>query len=155
MCCQVVFSNGTILRHIKNPIPPSVNFRPANLVRLLAAFCALLAFVLPQPLARGEAMLQYFNTKWSEITAKIPELAEAGYDSLWLPPPTKGSGGLSVGYDLFDRFDLGGKNQRNTISTLYGTEAELLRLIETAHRFGIRVYLDTVMNHNSFDVPGY
>lgn len=62
--------------------------------------------------ARSEAMLQYFNTDWNEIAQKMPELAEAGYDSLWLPPPTKGSGGLSVGYDLWDRFDLGSKDQR-------------------------------------------
>jgi len=100
-------------------------------------------------------MIQYFNTDWTEITQKMPELAEAGYDAIWLPPPTKGSGGLSVGYDLFDRFDLGSKDQRGSIRTRYGTEAELLRLIETAHRFGIRIYLDNVMNHNSFDVPGY
>ena len=100
-------------------------------------------------------MLQYFNTSWNEIALKMPELAEAGYDSLWLPPPTKGSGGLSVGYDLWDRFDLGSKDQRGSISTRYGTEADLLRLIETAHRFGIRVYFDNVMNHNAFDVPGY
>ncbi len=100
-------------------------------------------------------MLQYFNTNWNEIAQKMPELAEAGYDSLWLPPPTKGSGGLSVGYDLWDRFDLGSKDQRGSIRTRYGTEAELLRLIETAHRFGIRIYLDNVMNHNAFDVPGY
>ena len=100
-------------------------------------------------------MVQYFNTSWNEIAFRIPELAEAGYTSIWVPPPTKGSGGLSVGYDLFDRFDLGGKDQRGTVSTRYGTEADLLRLIETAHRFGIRVYLDTIMNHNAFDIPGY
>lgn len=100
-------------------------------------------------------MLQYFNTSWNEIALKMPELAEAGYDALWLPPPTKGSGGLSVGYDLWDRFDLGSKDQRGSISTRYGTEADLIRLIETAHRFGIRVYFDNVMNHNAFDVPGY
>ena len=67
----------------------------------------LLALIAGAASARAEAMLQYFNTDWREITARIPELAEAGYDSLWVPPPTKGSGGLSVGYDLFDRFDLG------------------------------------------------
>lgn len=106
-------------------------------------------------LASGEAMLQYFNTSWAEIEAKIPDLAEAGYASLWLPPPTKAGGGGSVGYDLFDPFDLGGKDQRGTVSTLYGTEADLLRLIETAHRFGIRIYLDNIMNHRGFDVPGY
>ena len=100
-------------------------------------------------------MLQYFNTSWVEITRRMPELAEAGYSSLWLPPPTKGSGGLSVGYDLWDPFDLGGKDQRGTFPTRYGTETELHRLVETAHRFGIRVYFDNIMNHRAFDVPGY
>ena len=119
---------------------------------LARCLCNLL---LLSTLASGEAMLQYFNTSWTEIEAKIPELAEAGYDSLWLPPPTKAGGGGSVGYDLFDPFDLGGKDQRGTVSTFYGTQAELLRLIETAHRFGIRIYLDNVMNHRGFDVPGY
>src|SRR3984893_14162033 len=119
---------------------------------------ALLAvgFVLLRPLpVNGEAMLQYFNTDWNELAMKMPELAEAGYDSLWLPPPTKGSGALSVGYDLFDRFDLGSKDQRGSVRTRYGTEADLIRMVEIAHRFGIRVYFDNVMNHNSFDVPGY
>jgi hypothetical protein len=100
-------------------------------------------------------MLQLFNTSWKDLAAKMPELAEAGYTSLWLPPPTKGSGGLSVGYDLWDPFDLGSKNQRNSVSTRYGTEAELLHMMEVAHRFGIRVYFDNIMNHRAFDVPGY
>ncbi|MEQ1859484.1 MAG: alpha-amylase family glycosyl hydrolase [Chthoniobacteraceae bacterium] len=115
----------------------------------------LLALLLAAQSARAEAMLQYFNTDWRELTARIPELAEAGYNSLWVPPPTKGSGGLSVGYDLFDRFDLGGKEQRGTVRTRYGTEADLRVMIETAHRFGIRVYFDNIMNHNAFDVPGF
>ena len=115
----------------------------------------ILAFLALATLARAETMLQYFNTSWAEITAKMPELAEAGYTSLWLPPPTKGSGGLSVGYDLWDPFDLGSKNQRNSVRTRYGTEAELIRLVETAHRFGIRIYFDNIMNHRAFDVPGY
>jgi len=85
----------------------------------------------------------------------MPELAEAGYTSLWLPPPTKGSGGLSVGYDMWDPFDFGQKDQRNTVRTRYGTEAELLQMMEVAHRFGIRVYFDNIMNHRSFDIPGF
>ena len=107
------------------------------------------------PSARAEAMLQLFNVSWSEITKKMPELAEAGYGSIWVPPPTKGSGGLSVGYDMWDPFDLGSRDQRSTVRTRYGTEAELLQMIETAHRFGIRIYLDNIMNHRAFDVPGY
>ena len=117
-------------------------------------YVSLLLLITVQALS-GETMLQYFNTTWSEITRKMPELAEAGYSSLWLPPPTKGSGGLSVGYDMWDPFDLGSKDQRNTVRTRYGTEAELLRLIKVAHRFGIRVYFDNIMNHRAFDIPGY
>jgi glycosidase len=105
--------------------------------------------------ARGEAMLQLFQVKWADISQKMPELAEAGYTSLWLPPPAKGSGVLSVGYDLFDPFDLGDKNQNGTVATKYGTKAELLQMVETAHRFGLRVYFDNIMNHRQGVVPGY
>lgn len=114
----------------------------------------LLVLLLVRP-ACGESMLQYFNTTWAEITRKMPELAEAGYQSLWLPPPTKASGGMSVGYDVWDRFDLGSKDQRGTVRTRYGTEQELLEMVRVAHRFGIRVYFDNVMNHNAFDIPKY
>jgi hypothetical protein len=116
---------------------------------------AILLLLLPAAAVRAEVILQYFNTSYRELAYKMPELAEVGYQALWLPPPTKGSGGLSVGYDCWDPFDLGGKDQRGSVRTRYGTEAELLHLIEVAHRFGIRVYFDTIMNHRAFDVPGY
>ena len=102
---------------------------------LAAAFALLCAI----PTASGEeVILQYFNTDWSEIERRIPEVAEAGYTSLWLPPPFKGaSGTYSVGFDTFDRFDLGDKDQMGTVPTRYGTKADLLSLIRVAHRFGI------------------
>lgn len=114
-----------------------------------------LLLVVGATLSPAEVILQFFNNTWNEIAEEIPELAEVGYSALWLPPPQKASGGLSVGYDLWDPFDLGGKDQRSSIKTRYGTEAELLRLIETAHRFGMRVYFDNIMNHRAFDVPGW
>ena len=73
-------------------------------------------------------MLQLFNLTWNEVARKIPEIAEAGYTSLWLPPPTKGGGELSIGYDLFDPFDVGDKDQRGTVRTRYGTKEELSAL---------------------------
>ncbi|HXR49272.1 MAG TPA: alpha-amylase family glycosyl hydrolase [Candidatus Limnocylindrales bacterium] len=104
---------------------------------------------------QGEGMLELFQNPWSEITQKMPEIAEAGYDSLWLPNPAKGnSGGYSAGYDVFDPFDLGNTNQQGTIATHYGTEDQLIEMVQTAHRFGIRVYFDDVMNHRSTTVPG-
>jgi hypothetical protein len=133
-----------------------MKFAPALWRRLLAAVvgCLLLSGGQP-PSAHAEGLLQLFNVSYAEIARKMPELAEAGYGSLWLPPPTKGSGGLSVGYDMWDPFDLGQKDQRSTVRTRYGTEAELLHMMEVAHRFGIRVYFDNIMNHRAFDIPGF
>ncbi|MDF7823708.1 alpha-amylase family glycosyl hydrolase [Pontiellaceae bacterium B12227] len=104
---------------------------------------------------QAETVLQYFGTPWTEITARMPELAEAGWTALWLPPPFKAGSQFSVGFDTFDRFDLGSKDQMGGVSTLHGTEAELLEMMETAHRFGIRVYFDNVMAHNGGSIPGY
>ena len=119
-------------------------------LRLLLAFAVLLAALALPPGVRGEAVLQYFNTSWKEIERRIPEVAEAGYTALWLPQPAKGaSGAYSVGYDPLDRFDLGDKNQSGTVATRYGTKADLLRMVEMAHRFGLRVYFDNVTAHNA------
>jgi len=52
--------------------------------------------------ARADAMLELFQVNWPDLIQKMPEIAEAGYTSLWLPPPAKGSSVFSVGYDLFD-----------------------------------------------------
>ena len=105
--------------------------------------------------SRGEAILQVFNQSHNEIAARLPEIAEAGYTALWVPPPTKANGGMSVGYDLNDPFDIGNSDLRGTWSTRYGVEADLHNLIEKCHRFGMRVYFDNVMNHRSYDIPGY
>jgi hypothetical protein len=130
------------------------SFLPSH-IRRIVGFALLFSLVTIQA-AHGEAMLELFNVKWVDLTAKMPEIAEAGYDSLWVPNPAKGeSGGYSVGYDLFDPFDLGDLNQKGTIATQWGTKAQLLQMVQTAHRFGIRVYFDNVMNHRAFTVPGY
>ena len=132
-------------------LPRSISGLP-RLPLLLLTTLALLGGLAP---ARGEAMLQLFNMNWDELIQKMPEIAEAGYTSLWLPPPAKAGSVYSVGYDLFDPFDLGDKNQRGTVRTKYGTKAQLLQVMELAHRFGLRVYFDNIMNHRGFDVPGY
>ena len=119
----------------------------ATWASLLAASC------LATSAGAGEVILQYFNTSWNEIARRIPELAEAGYTALWLPPPFKAGGGLSVGFDTYDRFDLGTKNQNGSITTKYGTETDLLNLVEVAHRFGFRLYFDNVMAHNGGPMP--
>ncbi len=98
--------------------------------------------------ARAEVILQYFNTSWNEIATRMPELAEAGYTALWLPPPFVAGSPNSVGYDTYLRFDYG-----TSAATLYGTADDLQNVVKVAHRFGIRVYFDNVMNQNGGPLP--
>jgi alpha-amylase len=118
-----------------------------TLILAILGLCATASLITS---ARSEVILQYFGTTWSEVERRIPELAERGYGALWLPPPFKGgSGTYSVGFDTFDRFDLGDRDGSGTVRTRYGTKADLLSLIRTAHRFGLKVYFDNVMAHNA------
>jgi alpha-amylase len=64
----------------------------------------------------------------------------------------KGSaGGLSNGYDPFDDYDLGSKDQKGTIPTRYGTRETLQRCAATMRANGIDVYLDLVENQRDGD----
>jgi hypothetical protein len=98
--------------------------------------------------ARAEVILQYFNTSWNEIAMRMPEVAEAGYTALWLPPPFIAGESNSVGYDTYLRFDYG-----TSAATLYGTADDLQNVVKVAHRFGLRVYFDNVMNQNGGPLP--
>jgi glycosidase len=53
------------------------------------------------------------------------------------------------------RLTLVTRTSETPVRTRYGTESELLELVKTAHRFGIRVYFDNIMNHRAFDIPGF
>lgn len=118
--------------------------RIAALTFALALPCP--AFAEPPP----EMIVQYFATSWAEITRRLPEIAAAGYTAVWLPPPTKGVDGVvDVGFSVFDRFDLGDRDQRGTTATRYGTKEDAVRLVKEAHRLGLKVFFDTVMNHNA------
>ncbi|WP_197530624.1 hypothetical protein [Bythopirellula polymerisocia] len=93
------------------------------------------------------ATLQMFEAKWDTIENRQVDLFYAGYGAMWLPPPQRSdTGPFSVGYDVFDRFDLGQPENQ----TLYGTEAGLKSLVKTAHRASVSVYTDMIWNHNGF-----
>ena len=58
------------------------------------------------------AILEWFETPYTVIEQRLPDLFATGYGSLWLPPPGRAdSGDQSVGYDVYDRFDLGTPHQ--------------------------------------------
>lgn len=93
------------------------------------------------------AILQWFEGTYKTIEYRTPDYFMAGYGGLWTPPPGRAdAGNLSVGYDQYDRFDLGSAGN----STLYGTETGLKSTISEIHKVNGRVYLDLIWNHDGF-----
>ena len=122
-------------------------------LRKLPAFALLLSLLFPTPPASAEVMLQWFESDWDEMYRRMPEAAEIGYDFLWIPPPTKGPTGTgtiwaNVGYNLYDRFDIGDVPQRGSLETRYGSRGSLRCMVDAAHALDIKIIPDIVMNHN-------
>ncbi|MGD9873992.1 MAG: alpha-amylase family glycosyl hydrolase [Kiritimatiellia bacterium] len=116
----------------------------------LFILCILSVLAIP---ASAEVMLQWFETEWDEMYLRTPEVAEAGYSYIWMPPPTKAPTGLgtkwgNVGYSLYDRFDLGDVPQRGSLATRYGTRGSLRNMVDQMHQCDVKIIPDIVMNHN-------
>lgn len=119
--------------------------------RSLAAAWALSLVATAAAPAQARVMLQVFEMKWETLERRMPDVFMSGYGAMWLPPAARADlGNGSVGFDVFDRFDLGYEGN----PTLYGTESGLDYMIEEAHRAGLLIYFDTVYNHNGFS-DGY
>jgi alpha-amylase len=94
------------------------------------------------------AMIQLFESKWTNLSRRSPDLFMAGYGQIWIPPASRAdSGNQSVGYDVYDRFDLGNANNQ----TLYGTEGTLKRAVAEMRKAGLSTYADVIWNHNGFN----
>lgn len=93
---------------------------------------------------------QEFNW-WNHVGKRLDGLKKAGFTALWLPPAGKAAniGGMSMGYDVYDYYDLGIHDQKGSVKTWFGSEEELRRLIKAAHRKKMKVYADLVLNHNN------
>src|SRR5947208_2038520 len=84
---------------------------------------------------------------WDHLADQASALRQAGFSAVWLPPVTKGaSGRASVGYDIFDDYDLGSKDQKGTRATRYGMREELSRCVAMMRANGLDVYADLVEN---------
>ena len=73
------------------------------------------------------------------ITARLPYLRDLGVDAIWVSPFYV-SPMADAGYDVADYRD---------IDPIFGTLDDAEKMIEEAHRLGIRVIADLVPNHTS------
>ena len=89
---------------------------------------------------------------WDHLAQQAKDLGESGFTAIWLPPPLKGaSGGLSNGYDPFDDYDIGARDQKGGIPTRYGSREALQRCAAMMRANGIDVYIDLVENQRDGD----
>ncbi len=104
---------------------------------------------------RNETMMQFFEwylpdngLLWRRAEARAAALARAGITMAWLPPAYKGAAGArSVGYDVYDMYDLGEFDQKGTVRTKYGFRAEYISAIRALQDNGVLVLCDVVLNH--------
>jgi hypothetical protein len=96
-------------------------------------------------------ILQYFEGSYATMERRLGDVFLAGYGAIYTPPPGRADlGDFSVGYDVYDRFDLGAPGK----PTLYGTRLGLETLVAMTHRMGAAYYIDYVINHNGFSDLG-
>src|ERR1700712_948320 len=88
---------------------------------------------------------------WIFTREKIESLSETGFTALWLPPACKAAnmGGMSMGYDPYDYYDLGEFDQKNSVPTWFGTKDQLIQLILEARSHGMQIYADLILNHTN------
>lgn len=86
---------------------------------------------------------------WKHVSSKIPPLSKVGFTALWLPPASKAANTPSMGYDVYDYYDLGDIDQKNSTPTWFRSRDELIDLIRFAHDNGMQVYADVILNHNN------
>ncbi len=100
--------------------------------------------------ADGAVMRGYMGGDLAGVTAKIREgyFNKLGVDAIWITPPveqihasTDEGTGNSYGFHGYWAKDF------TSVDANLGTEADVSELVDTAHKHGLRVLLDVVMNH--------
>ena len=78
------------------------------------------------------------------VTAKLDYLKSLGVSGIWLMPINPSPS--YHGYDITDYYG---------INPQYGTMADFQRLLDAAHKRGIKVIMDMVINHSSNESPWF
>ena len=78
------------------------------------------------------------------VTAKLDYLKDLGVEGIWLMPVNESNS--YHGYDVTDYY---------TVNSDYGTEADFKNMLTEAHKRGIKVIMDFVINHTSSQHPWF
>ncbi len=93
---------------------------------------------------------------WDNLGSQANAFRQAGFTAVWIPPVLKGAaGGYSDGYDPFDDYDMGSKNEQSSYPTRYGNREQLEKSCAMLRANGLDIYVDVVDNHRNGDDGSY
>ncbi|MFN8277775.1 MAG: alpha-amylase family glycosyl hydrolase [Chitinophagales bacterium] len=125
------------------------------------AFAVLLLVAMFNDLAAQDFMFQgfYWNypyllgiRRWGQdFNGKVPDLHQAGFTQIWLPPLSRSSADQSsVGYDVQDYYDLG---EYGLGATRFGTRKDVNDVIASLKSRGMIAIADIIYNHRAGGKP--
>ena len=104
----------------------------------------------------NQTAMQYFEwylpsdgQHWNNLAEDAQHLADLGISHVWMPPAFKATNKDDVGYGVYDLFDLGEFDQKETVRTKYGLKEEYLNAINQLKEVGIVPMADVVLNHKA------
>ncbi len=108
-----------------------------------------------EPLKKTDVLLQgyYWNCTpggvwWDSLREKAPEIASAMFSGIILPSPSKGaSGKFSMGYDIYDHYDLGEHYLLGNTETRFGSKEELLNLTKSLNNLKLDIYSNIILGY--------
>ncbi|MEO1477026.1 MAG: alpha-amylase family glycosyl hydrolase [Bacteroidota bacterium] len=96
----------------------------------------------------GDAAQNNDGIWWDSLRTQAQTFVDAGVQTIWLPSPFKGlAGRWSMGYDIYDYYDLGAFENKFTRRTRFGTVEEFQAMMDEFDRVGLRKMVDAVLNH--------
>src|SRR4051812_43293350 len=139
-------------------IPPARSTK-VRAAALSAVASLMVGFGAPAPARAADVsppvIMQWFESSWKTMQHRTPDVFMSGYGAIWTPPPGRAlydDQGGGIGYNLYDRFDMGKAGD----PTLYGTDKQYRALINGVHQSNGDVYVDYVHHHvGAWDVPAY
>lgn len=140
------FDDGEIISDNRypglKPYPASETTEAASFLKKNQATFNWTPFIKPanEDLVIYELLVRDFTDErtFEAVTARLDYLAELGVNALELMPVNEFEGNLSWGYNPAFMF---------AVDKYYGTELDLKTLIDEAHKRGMAVILDIVLNH--------
>ncbi len=101
-------------------------------------------------------ILQCWNWSYKNLEKEIPKVAAQGFSVVQISPPNEikegtvghkvdEGNGATNGWWMF--YQPAGFQINESTDNALGTKSELISMVETAHKYGVRVIADSVINH--------